>query len=512
MAGGSFFHIRRLSLSPPSSLIPHNPCPSNAVVTLEAFPHCRCSMPTLSVWPIAHDQPQIFGERNKAPEKTKEPSSGNSTASCRIMFLLNQCKDNVTNWVLVVNKRVCSFCLFPWPGEEKMETFAPKGKICGPILPQFILKKSITLGAKVMYALLCNYASENDHCWPSHATLAARLSCSVSSVKNYLTELVREKLISILRGRYRSSVYYLLCPEEYIDTQNTKNDSEQLKYGYREVKYDSINNLSKQNKERKSPLPPVASEQPQSSSASRPPAAGGVSSPVQDFESVWNLYPKKEAKEFARSAWFKLLRGGQLPPLDEIRAALQRFTASESWQREQGRFVPQMGNWLRGQRWLDPLPPAEQSEQRHDLELLRAMQAREEQERRIEEQQKAEKARLRPLFDAFAANFPPLANDAMAFGIWLHLHSLNLAPSASDIPSANALGIVEFMNDFKRKAQTAAYRETHGIPQAVRHETRTSECRPLGELLKTLPSVARFFQAGNRASGWPLESPVTACA
>ena len=60
-----------------------------------------------------------------------------------------------------------------------METFAPKGKIFGPILPQFILEKRITLGAKVMYALLCNYASEKDHCWPSHATLASRLSCSI---------------------------------------------------------------------------------------------------------------------------------------------------------------------------------------------------------------------------------------------------------------------------------------------------------------------------------------------
>lgn len=71
-----------------------------------------------------------------------------------------------------------------------METFTPPGNIYGPILPQFILEKRITFGAKIMYALLC-YASEKDHCWPSQATLAARLSCSVSSVKNYLGELVK---------------------------------------------------------------------------------------------------------------------------------------------------------------------------------------------------------------------------------------------------------------------------------------------------------------------------------
>lgn len=392
-----------------------------------------------------------------------------------------------------------------------METFAPKGNICGPILPQFILEKSITFGAKVMYALLCNYASEKDHCWPSHATLAARLSCSVSSVKNYLTELVRENLIAIRREKYRSSVYYMLCPQKCILSQRTNVGSKQSEVVRHEAKSGYINTLNKQNKEKYSPLPPVAPEQPQSSPGSPAPSTGGVSSPVQDFESAWNLYPKKEAKGFARLAWLQLLRSGQLPPLSELHAAIRRFAASESWQREQGRFVPQMGNWLRGQRWLDPLPPAEQPEQQQGKDLHQVILAHEEREQRQHEQWNANKARLRPLFDAFAAKFAPSANNAMSFGMWLHLHSQNLAPSASDVPPANALGIVEFMNDFKRKSQTAAYRENHGTSQAIRREAGTSECRPLGELLKTLPSIVRFFQPGNRF-GWPLESPVTACA
>ena len=80
-----------------------------------------------------------------------------------------------------------------------MQTFAPRGKIHGPILPQFVLETSISFGAKVMYALLCNYASDNDRCWPSQATLATRLSCSVSSVKKYLAELVGINLIQVRR-------------------------------------------------------------------------------------------------------------------------------------------------------------------------------------------------------------------------------------------------------------------------------------------------------------------------
>lgn len=387
-----------------------------------------------------------------------------------------------------------------------METFAPKGKICGPILPQFILEKPITFGAKIMYALLCNYASEKDHCWPSHATLAARLSCSVSSVKKYLTELVEENLVSIQRGRYRSCLYYLLRPEELNSEQPRVVHSQSIIDSH-EVKSGYINNLNKQNKEKDTPLSPVASEQPQSFPLAPAPAAGGVSSPVQDFESTWALYPKKEVKAFAKSAWFKLLRNGQLPPVNEIRAAIQRFAASESWQREQGRFVPQMGNWLRGQRWLDPLPPVEQAEQRHDLELRRAMRAREEQERRLLERQKAEKARLRPEFEAFAAKFPPVANEAMPFGIWLHLHSQNRAPSADDVPPGNTLGISEFLQDYKRRRQTADYRTQREAPLTARKDAE-NPCRSVGEVLK---SMAAPFYPGGVFSARP-EFSVTAYA
>lgn len=87
------------------------------------------------------------------------------------------------------------------------ETFVPGENIHGPILPQFILTEPITAGAKIMYALLCNHASRKNRCWPSHSTLAKGLSCSVSSVKRYLAELIGVKLFSARREQYRSCVY-----------------------------------------------------------------------------------------------------------------------------------------------------------------------------------------------------------------------------------------------------------------------------------------------------------------
>ena len=372
-----------------------------------------------------------------------------------------------------------------------METFVPRGNIYGPILPQFVLEKPVTFGAKIMYALLCNYASEKDHCWPSQATLAARLSCSVSSVKNYLAELVKAKLIEIRREQYRSSVYYMLNPGE-LRGQETKIAGPQPELTCPEPKSGYLNNLNKQSKEENPPLPPTEPEVSNSSPVSEPPAAGGVSVSLIDFEKAWELYPKKDAQGFARMAWLKLQRSRLLPPLDVIQAAIERFTASESWQRDNGRYVPQMGNWLRGQRWLDPLSPAEEQERQHREELRRSLQAQEEQEKRLQEQRNAEKARLRSIFDALAAKFPESFNDAMAFGTWMYLHSKGFAPSALDVPADNALGIIDFMNAFKRKREEAQFRARYAQPEMT-HDARITELKSCGEILRHSPVFSQYF-------------------
>lgn len=215
------------------------------------------------------------------------------------------------------------------------------------------------------------------------------------------------------------------------------------------------------------------------------------------------MYPKKEAKGFARMAWLKLLRSGQLPSLPELHAAIRRFASSENWQREQGRFVPQMGNWLRGQRWLDPVRPSGQTGEERTQDLRRAMQAREEREQRQHEAWSANKARLRPLFDAFAAKFPPVANDAMPFGIWLHLHSQDRAPSADDVPPGNTLSISEFLQDYKRR-QTVEYRMQREAPLLVRKNSG-NPCRSVGEILKGMGATL----CGENAFSAP-DLPITA--
>ena len=371
-----------------------------------------------------------------------------------------------------------------------METFVPKGKVFGPILPQFVLEKPLTFGAKIMYALLCNYASEKDHCWPSQATLAAKLSCSVSSVKNYLGELAKAKLIEIRHEQYRSSTYYLLHPTELAAKEakavcpESTSACPQPKSGY-------INNLSNQEKKKDPPLPPAQPAQPKSPPASESRCGGGEDSFVHDFEKAWELYPKKEAKGLARAAWLNLKRIGQLPLLSEVQNSIQRFIATESWKRDQGRFIPQMSNWLRGQRWLDPLsPPAVDQEAQRRLETDRALQAHKEKEEALATQRKAEREKLRPLFDAFAETFKEQGPfpEAMAFGLWMFAHSKNQAPAASDVPDNNALDIIAFMKAFQRKCEQAEY-----LKRATDSKDRPGKPVSCGELLRNSAILSQLF-------------------
>ncbi len=341
-----------------------------------------------------------------------------------------------------------------------MTTFTPKGTIHGPILPEFILKRPISMGAKLMYAVLCNYASEKDHCWPSQATLARKLNCCQNTIKNHLAELRKEKLIQDRKEQYRSSVYYLILPEEYAQMQQqTKQpnfDANQPKIDPGQPKIGYLNTL-RNFKKNTPPLPPKKETLPKpipalNTSASR--EWGGTFSP--DFENIWNLYPKKKAKGFAHIIWQKLLKSKQLPSLDVLRSSIERSIASEDWQREQGRFIPLLNNWLLGQRWLDectdskpvsvPSKPITKTKEQEA-----AIKAREEHERIQDEKRQAERERLRPEFKKFAAKFSQPFPEAMAFGAWFYCHSQNLAPTADDVPDNNTLGIIKFIEEFKNR-------------------------------------------------------------
>jgi hypothetical protein len=184
---------------------------------------------------------------------------------------------------------------------------------------------------------------------------------------------------------------------------------------------------------------------------------GGGGFSFQDFEKAWEAYPKKAAKGFAVLAWKKLRQTGQLPPLPDILAAIKRFMLTESWQRDHGRYIPQLSNFLRGQRWLDPLSPEEEEANRNRLEAERMELARKREQEADEARRKEKRERLRPIYDAFVEKFGEVGSlsnermDAMNFGLWMFLHGKYGGPIAADVPDGNTLSVHDFMKAYQRR-------------------------------------------------------------
>lgn len=76
-------------------------------------------------------------------------------------------------------------------------------------VPNFILEsKEITVGAKMVYAMLLKYAREMDLCFPGQDRLAKDLGCGQRSVVRYIGELEKVKLLTVQRrGQGRPNLY-----------------------------------------------------------------------------------------------------------------------------------------------------------------------------------------------------------------------------------------------------------------------------------------------------------------
>lgn len=322
-----------------------------------------------------------------------------------------------------------------------METFAPKGKVHGFIMPDFIFNDSrLSLAAKTLYALLCNYAGERDHCWPSHKTLAAKLGCSVSSVKTYLKQLSSYKLIQASDGAgqtVRSCLYYLLRPaalSSSVCSQNlpTPQSNSGYKYNLKEIK-------------KNIPLPPqtASSTMPQKKHE-----RGGYSLEVKKaFEECFMLYPKKESKELALFAWLSLSRKGSLPSVEILKQAIAEASHSEQWQKDGGRYIPHFSNYLRGHKWEEFLGSIQEKKTIAE-EHAHPRKAFEQQE----EEAKNSAAHLRSIFNDVSKKFTQGVHGA-AFGLWALLYQKGQAPALEDLPTEPDTNFFAWLTEYKNKQQ-----------------------------------------------------------
>ena len=80
--------------------------------------------------------------------------------------------------------------------------------------------------------------------------------------------------------------------------------------------------------------------------------SSGDKSPMESrFSEFWLAYPKKVGKASCLKAWTKLKPNTEL--FAHIMDALAKQKASEQWQREAGRYIPNPLTWINQGRWDD---------------------------------------------------------------------------------------------------------------------------------------------------------------
>lgn len=73
----------------------------------------------------------------------------------------------------------------------------------------------------------------------------------------------------------------------------------------------------------------------------------------QRFNTFWQAYPLKKAKQAAWKAWQKIKPTTEL--FEKIISAVDKAKRSEDWARDNGRYIPHPATWLNGGRWDDEL-------------------------------------------------------------------------------------------------------------------------------------------------------------
>lgn len=387
-----------------------------------------------------------------------------------------------------------------------METLNPSAyflRVSDKFFGDFICRDAaVRPGPVLLYLLLFRKAYKGGLCWPSQLSLAKACKCTVRSIQHYLRALAALQYISIEQQEDGRNVYRLLLSQRvrfFIAQDESGHDQDGGNDQGEEFSSDHAKNIRMEgensspyirglNNSINTPLSPHASAGRESAPSARKPfpSTTPVPCPQADgwgdsssrekrrtkvatfqeangvFERFYAAYPRKEAKEPARSVWHQLWRRGALPALDHLLTALERFRASTGWNREHGRFVPYLVNWLRGRRWADEavvagtsfsgVQPAPSASPEKAEQIRSCMQ-------RLEDQHRTDPAlaAARPLFENFLSHFADgQRKRGPAWGLWSLLYRLGKAPTVAQASSSSDVGVLSFLQDWQRGAHATA--------------------------------------------------------
>ena len=227
---------------------------------------------------------------------------------------------------------------------------------------------------KYIYMHLAKHAYRNDFCFVSQQRLAVISSSSLRTVQRSLSKLEKTGLVRVVKeGTFKkyyltipselealAAKYGLVCPDPNEElkplpeacTADKSSNSDNIAETHDKFsrKSDNLSHINKDLENNNSPLPPH-SQRLHRASFKRPRRAGSFSqsdlSEIQEeFQKLQEHYPRHEDMREAFEVFAHA--HDSLPSTRELVSAIEHEKACNGkWQRESGRYVPYLKNWLK---------------------------------------------------------------------------------------------------------------------------------------------------------------------
>lgn len=212
----------------------------------------------------------------------------------------------------------------------------------------------------VLTALAGHQNRKTGLCCPGHSTLAKDTGYSERTVRRHLSWLREAKLITtearFIGGKKSSDGYVFNL--EWVDMASGQ-------VGQRPKRPEAKKDVASGQNLQVVPLIDEPEEEPEVL----------MPKPIVGFAQFWIVWPRKDSKKTAESAWNKAIKRADPALIVEMANAYANHPDRPAKQ-----FVPYGATWLNAERWNDPLPEAPEadrqrlSQPQRNLELVREME------------------------------------------------------------------------------------------------------------------------------------------